>query len=90
MLDLLVTDPQLPSSLIGSAVRIGQELSGFGPAPDESSGAAARRLAGRLGALVEYDWHDWQDRQEFLVRAGSHCRELHDLVSLTYFHYLIT
>lgn len=88
-LDLLVTDPQLPGSLIDSAVRIGKELSGFGPAPDESSGAALRRLAGRFGALVEYDWHDWHDRQEFLARAGRHCRELHDLVSLTYFHYQV-
>ena len=89
VLDFLVTDAQLPGSLNQSANRVGHELSGFGPAPDDNSSEALRRLAGRLGAMVEYDWPDWEDRQAFLQRASGHCRGLHDLITFTYFHYEI-
>ena len=87
VLDLLVADPQLPSSLHRSVGRAAEELSGFGPPPDEGAGAAARRHAGRLGALVDYDWPDREDSVTFLQQVGGYCRTLHDLVASTYFHY---
>ena len=87
VLDLLVADPQLPSSLIRSLDRASEVLSGFGPAPDEGSSASARRLVGWLGALVNYDWPDRENHQEFLQQMGDQCRVLHDLVTSTYFEY---
>ena len=87
VLDLLVADPQLPSSLSRSLDRASEVLSGFGPAPDEGSSAAARRLVGWLGALVNYDWPDRENHQEFLQQMGDQCRVLHDLVTSTYFEY---
>ena len=57
------------------------------PPPDPDSGAAARRLTGRLVALVRCDWPDREDREELLGQVNGHCSDLHDLVTATYFDY---
>ena len=87
VLDLLVTDPLLPNSLRRSLDSAEAELAGLGPGPDANSSAAARRLAGRMGALVHYDWPDREDHEEFLWQVGQYCRDLHNLVAATYFDY---
>ena len=87
VLDLLVADPELPGSLCRSLDSAAAELAGLGPAPDPDSGAAARRLAGRLVALVRYDWPDREDHEELLGHVGGHCEDLHDLMTATYFDY---
>ena len=87
VLDLLVTDSLLPNSLCRSLDAAAAELAGLGPGPDANSSAAARRLAGRLGALVHYDWPDLEDHEEFLRQVSEYCRKLHDLVTATYFDY---
>ena len=46
---------------------------------------AARRLAGRLASMVQYDWPDTADRQRLLIRLRSYCLELHALVSTAFF-----
>ena len=74
VLDLLVADPELPGSLCRSLDSAAAELAGIGPAPDPDSGAAARRLAGRLVALVRCDWPDREDREELLGQVNGHCR----------------
>lgn len=89
VLDLLVMDPQLPSSLSRSIERAGEVLSGFGPASDEGASAASRRLAGRLGALVSYDWPDTDDHAELLRQVRNLCLNLHGLVTSTYFQYAL-
>ena len=87
VLDLLVTDPLLPSSLCRSFDSAAEELAGLAPGPGADSSAATRRLAGRLGALVHHDWPDREDREEFLRQVGEYCWELHNLVTSTYFDY---
>ena len=68
VLDLLVTDPQLPGSLYRSLESLASELGAIGPGPDVRSGAAAARLAGRLCALIRYEWPDRADRADRVDR----------------------
>ena len=89
VLDLLVTDPLLPNSLCRSMDVASAELAALGAGPDTESSAAARRLVGRLGALVNYDWLDREDHGEFLRQVGEYCRELHNLVTAAYFDYSV-
>ena len=86
-LDLLVTDPLLPNSICRSLDRAELELAALGAAPDVAAAAAVRRLSGRLRAVAHYEWPDRDDRAELLRRIDAHCRELHDLITLTYFEY---
>ena len=90
VLDLLVTDPLLPDSLCRSLDVAAAELASIASGPDRRSDAAARRLAGRLAALVHYDWPDAHDRRELLTRLAAHCRELHSLVAAAFFDYALT
>ena len=87
MLELLATDPQLPGSLYRSLEVLASELAAVGPAPDARSGAAAERLAGRLCALIRYEWPDGGDQAALLAQARSHCWKLHDLVNAAYVDY---
>ena len=89
VLDLLVTDPLLPGSLRRSFDMAAAALAAVGPGADAGSSAGARRLAGRLGALVHYDWPDSEDREKFLHQVEQYCRELHHAVTASYFDYPI-
>ena len=88
-LDLLVTDPLLPDSLCRSLDRTASDIAAIGPGPNVRSSGAARRLAGRLSALIHYDWPDREDREGLLRQVREHCRELHRLVTAAYFDYPI-
>ena len=87
VLDLLVTDPMLPGSLCRSLDVTSQELDSIAPGPDREADAAARRLAGRLTAVVHYDWPDSTERRRLLARLGDRCFEMHNLVSAAFFDY---
>ena len=87
VLDLLVTDPRLPDSLCRSLDRAAEELAAIGPGPDARSRDAARRLAGRLGAIIHYQWPDQEDRHTLLKQVRVHCYALHDRVTAAYFDY---
>ena len=87
VLDLLVTDPMLPNSLCRSLDVAEEELAGLGPGPNTGASAAARRLAGRLSALIHYEWPDREDHEAFLWQVREYCREFHNLVDSTYFDY---
>ena len=89
VLDLLVTDPMIPSSLSRSIDEATSQLARLDPGPDANSSAATQRLTGRLGALIHNDWADREDHEEFLRRINEHSRELHSLVAATYFDYRI-
>ena len=89
VLDLLVTDPRVPESLLRSVERATQELSSLGDGPNPATAGALRRLAGRLGALLRYDWPDSEDREAILRQASIHSRQLHNLLSESYFDYEI-
>ncbi len=89
-LDLLVTDPLLPGSLSRSFNVITQELDALGAGPGVDYGSAARRMAGRLRAMVQYEWPDSENREELLERALNESRQLHSLINAAYFEYPIS
>ena len=89
VLDLLATDPLLPGSLCRSIDMAAVELTAIGPGPNDRSSGTTQRLASRLGALIHYDWPDREDHEGLLREVDEHCRELHRLVTVTYFDYPI-
>ena len=89
VLDLLVTDRLLPSSLSRSLDIAAMEMEAIGPGPDARVSDAARRLAGRLSALVHYEWPDRDDREGLLRQVNLFCRDLQQLVTDTYFEYSV-
>ena len=89
VLDLLATDPLLPDSLCRSLDRTASDIAAIGPGPNAHSSGAARRLAGRLSALIHYDWPDRKDHEGLLRQVSKYCGELHNLVTVAYFEYPI-
>ena len=89
VLDLLAADPMLPSSLCRSLDSAAEELAAIAHGPSASSSAAARRLAGRLQALIRHEWPDRQDREAMLRQIGEHCRNLHNQVMAAYIDYSV-
>ena len=55
--------------------------------PNDQAAGAAERLMGRMTALVNYAWLDRDDPSSLLQRLNAHGRELHNLVTETYFQY---
>ena len=86
-LDLLATDPQLPDSLCRSVDMAAAGLASIGAGPSAQSTGMAQRLAGRLSALMHYEWPDREDREGLLRQTYDLCLTLHDYVSATYFDY---
>lgn len=89
VLDLLVTDPLLPDSLCQSLDVAGSQLDAIGPGPNAHTSGAMRRLAGRLSAAIHYEWPDLEEREQALREMGAFCRDLHDLITQTYFEYQV-
>ena len=87
VLDLLATDPRLPDSLCRSLDMLSAELAATALSPNEEAAGAAERLMGRMSALVNYAWLDRDEPKSLLRRLNAHGRELHDLVTETYFQY---
>ena len=58
VMDLLATDSMLPGSLCRSLDMVAAELDALGLGPDARSSADVMRLAGRMAALIRYDWPD--------------------------------
>ena len=80
VLDLLVSDPLLPASLLSSVRAAANELEAIGTGPDVEADAAARRLVGRACALILYDWPETRDREQLLRRVDRCMRDLHGTV----------
>lgn len=89
VLDLLVSDPLIPHSLSRTLDMMAANLASLGVGSDERSGGEAQRLAGRLGALVHYEWPDTEDRLQLLKRVHEYGRDLHGLVNAAYFEYAV-
>ena len=89
VLDLLATDPLLPDSLCQSLDVVGAQLDAIGPGPNADASGATRRLAGRLASLIHYNWPDLEDREQALHDLGALCRDLHTLITTTYFDYQV-
>ncbi len=80
VLDLLASDPLLPASVLSSVRAAAAELDAIATGPDAEADAAARRLAGRAGAMILYDWPEARDREELLRRVDRCTRDLHGTV----------
>lgn len=89
VLGLLATDPLLSGSLCRTLDALAAELAALGPSPHAASGMAAERLAGRLCALVRYEWPDRPDHEALLAQAAAHCRTLHELATAAYIDYAV-
>lgn len=87
VLDLLATDNHLPSSLSRMLGHVEEALDTLGPGPDAAASDELRRLAGRVTALVKYEWDGRQNPEPLLNEVNRHCLDLHDLIAATYFDY---
>lgn len=87
VLDLLVSDPQLPESLSRSVNLATSEIDTIGRGPRRHSSRAVQRLTGRLSSLINNEWPDREDRVEILREVGEYASELHFLVTAAYFEY---
>ena len=89
VLDLLATDDLLPNSLCRSLDHIVEALDALGPGPGVGANEELHRLAGRLSALVRYEWEGRHSPEPLLREISRYCNDLHDLVAATYFDYQI-
>ncbi len=95
VVDLLVMDPLLPRSLRNALDGVEAELAGLDAGPDARASSALRRLAGRLCALVQYDWPDQEASQQaaygeaLLLDVQARCLRLHELATAAYFDYQV-
>ena len=87
VLDLLVNDSMLPRSLRRSIDQMSAQLDGLKSGPDPASNAAVRQAEIRLNNLVNQDLTPQGNRAALLRRVNERCRELHQLVSASYFSY---
>lgn len=87
VLDLLATDSHLPSSLSRMLGHVEEALDALGPGPDSAASDELRRQAGRVTALVKYEWDGRHSPEPLLNEVNRHCLDLHDLISATYFDY---
>ena len=87
VLDLLATDNHLPSSLSRMLGHVEEALDTLGPGPDAAASDELRRLAGRVTALVKYEWDGRHNPEPLLNEVNRHCLDLHDLIAATYFDY---
>ena len=90
VVDFLVADPLLSRSIRYALGQVRQALDAV------SAGrpliAEAGRRAGRLAAVIDYDWPNRDPADEEAIRAtlrgiGESCRRLHDDIDAAYFSY---
>ena len=87
VLGLLVTNRQLPDSLSLSVSKLCTELTAAGPGPDAESTAQTRSQAEYIRQLVKSRWPGNADGHSLLRKIRRACRELHNLITATYFDY---
>ena len=87
VMDLLVSDPLLPESLVRSVALIESEIGAIGSGPYSRSGRALQRLVGRLAAMINYEWPDEEERVPLLKEISEGAEELHFLITEAYFDY---
>ena len=88
-LDLLVADPLLPGSLYNLLNAVAMEKAAIGAGSGSRASSAAERLAGRLNALVRYEWPDRNNDEALLKQVQEHCHNLHTLIIEAYVDYAI-
>lgn len=87
VLDLLVSNPQLPDSLSMAVLGLHRELSAIGYGPDLTATSQARIQADHLSDLLRTAWPGTADPEGLFAEFRNAIRRLHDLVTETYFDY---
>jgi uncharacterized alpha-E superfamily protein len=87
VLGLIVANHQLPDSLSLSVSELCKELTAIGPGPDPEATDRTRNQAEYLRQLIGIDWPGGTDGHELLKKIRDGCRQLHHLVTKTYFDY---
>ncbi|MCY4129841.1 MAG: alpha-E domain-containing protein [Gammaproteobacteria bacterium] len=86
-LDMLVSNADLPNSLMYAITRTDERIRDLDTAPDAKSGDSALRFSGRLKSLVAHEWPDTEDRARMLVMIGNLAERLHDQIAEAWFNY---
>ena len=86
-LNLLVSNDDLPNSLMYAITRTDDRIHGLGKAPDPRLGDSALRFSGRLRSLIEHEWPDTDDKHRTLVLASNLADRLHNQIAQAWFNY---
>ena len=87
VLDLLVSNPQLPDSLSMSVLGLHRELSAVGQGPDRTATSQARSQVDLMSDLLRTVWPSTMDPGALFAEFRNAGRRLHELVTETYFDY---
>ena len=87
VLNLLATDPLLPNSLSNALGNVKDELALLPQGQDIQAIDSAKNLAKSLNSAINDEWANTEDKGLLLLSINKQCRELHYLVSNTYFEY---
>lgn len=86
-LDMLVSNADLPNSLMYAITRTDERIRGLDFAPDAKSGESALRISGRLKSLVDHEWPDSDDRTRMLLLISNLADRLHGQIAEAWFNY---
>ena len=87
VLNMLVTNKRLPSSLIYAIDHINERIRNLDEAPGAKSRELAGRFAGRLSALIKYEWPDTNDHWRMLNLIENIASRLNDHIMNAWFVY---
>ncbi|MCE2407238.1 MAG: alpha-E domain-containing protein [Pseudomonadales bacterium] len=86
-LDMLVSNADLPNSLMYAITRTDERIRALDLAPDAKSGESALRISGRLKSLVDHEWPDSDDRTRMLLLISNLADRLHGQIAEAWFNY---
>ena len=89
VLSLLIADPQLPGSLLGSLLYAQTHFHNLESGPDAAAADAARQTLGTLTQSLAGGWTAPGHDREKLLGINEAGRQLHDRVSAAFFDYAI-
>lgn len=89
VLSLLIADPQLPGSLLGSLLYAQTHFHNLESGPDAAAADAARQTLGTLAQSLAGGWTAPGHDREKLLGINEAGRQLHDRVSAAFFDYAI-
>ena len=87
ILNLLVSDSDLPNSMMYAITRLDDRIKGLGEAPVKKEGQAALRLAGHLKSLIDHQWPETDNRSRMVTLAESLAIRLHNRIADAWFNY---
>lgn len=89
VLSLLVSDPQLPGSLLGSLLYAQTHFHNLGTGPDAKATDAAGETISSLTQSLAGGWVTRENEREQLLGINAAGRELHDRINLAFFDYAL-